>query len=473
MSEQSENSMAEKSKKEEESTNLVCKLDLSNLSSIENALESNERLSLIIDKLTQGYDTIDVGVTMKKLKSIGEILKLAYAGSKGMKCSKSVMRILCKYQTMTNHALVASGSFVEACLVSLFNHKNALKFAEKGKLETALVFLKKCSQEASLMAEECGKLINETKELLELSTNALTEAQEDENISVNDRNEIKKIIAESQAKRVEAETKVKQLHEQIEEYRKKQSELAEKADVERAREFYLKMVSTTLSPVNNAVTVLSPVKNIANAAANATQAVCVVAKTVENALKGNDSPETSAKDENSKESSACLSLVEQENLIIKLKNELLKEEREANAKIAELGERIKSYKDKDEDLNAAISSLDIAIKALGKVKTIFEYTQQYWLGVQKRCERLANIDLLVELQKDADFKEEFIEGLRVSALNWLALGKNNRLAHKSIKKVADGYNDIMSNLPDRNDAKQIIDNSDKIISELTVETYRE
>lgn len=440
---------------------VVGKLNLTNLTSIENVLNSNKQLSVVIDEAARRHHTTDVGEIMRKLESIGEILKLAYAGSKGMPCSRSVMGILCKYQTMISSTFAASVLFLDGCLSALSNHREALMFAERGKLEKTLVFLRKCSREASRMAEECGKLVVEASELCEMSSRALMDAQRDESLSNKERNEIRKMVDESRARQAEADAKILQLHRQIEEYRKQQAKVAAKADMERLRDFCLKVISTTLTPVNVAV----------GMAESASSAVDLVAKTVEKALKDRlPSDSSESKQENS---TACSSLVEQENLIIKLKNELLKEEREANAKIAELGERIKGYKNKDEDLNAAIASLGIAIEALGKVRTIFEYTRRYWLGVKTRCERLADIDLLVELHKDADFKDEFIVQLKLSALNWLALGKNNYQACRAIQIVANRYDHVMSNLPTRQVAKKIVENSESILIELTQETFKE
>ena len=65
------------------------------------------------------------------------------------------------------------------------------------------------------------------------------------------------------------------------------------------------------------------------------------------------------------------------------------EETAANAELASIVVRLKNLRADNKDLSAAIASLELAIQALGKVKTTFEQTRQYRLGVKTHSEKLA------------------------------------------------------------------------------------
>lgn len=225
-------------------------LNLGELTNMEMALSSNNQLAKMIEAKASNYHTVDISMAMTNLGNVGDILKLAYAGSKGFPCSTSTLKILSRYQTMIKNSYVTSSSFVGACLKALQLHKLALVMAEKGKMDSSIKMLEKCAELAKTMAEESGKLVKEATDLCNLSEEALLTAQNDENVSKDEKERIKKMMTESTARQAEMEIKTKQLHDQIEDYKQKMAELARKADEERQKEFFLKMISAITEPLN-------------------------------------------------------------------------------------------------------------------------------------------------------------------------------------------------------------------------------
>ena len=55
-----------------------------------------------------------------------------------------------------------------------------------------------------------------------------------------------------------------------------------------------------------------------------------------------------------------------------------------------------------------------------------------------------------------DFYNAFIDELKQSGLSWLALGKTNYMASQAIKEVDAKTDQIMSNLPTKKEALEIV-----------------
>ena len=442
-------------------------LNLNDLTNIQVALDSNKHLKLDIDKIAKNYHSVDIYDAMKSLENVGQVLKLAYAGSKGFSCSTSTTQILTTYQRMIKNSSSTLTSFVEACLSALKNFKLALKMVEKDKLDASLKWIEKCSEEAKIMAQECEILVREATDLSNLSGDALIDAHKDENISHSERERIKQMIVESRAKQAEMDVKTKQLHEQIAEARQKQAEFSDKADTERLRKFCLNVLASTLEPVNNAVE-KSFLSITSSAVKFAEASLSALNQQLEKNAELPDSSSASQDDKRDHQSSSLSALVEQENLMIKLKNDLQKEEREANAEIARIGELLKGLSKQGDDLSASILSLELAIAALGKIRTTFENTRQFWRGVEKQCKKLTKTEILRELNSDPSFKEDFIMELNKTGLSWFTLAKINYFALLVIQKVDQKSDSIISNLPTKQEALEIVQkDADMILKSLT------
>ena len=68
---------------------------------------------------------------------------------------------------------------------------------------------------------------------------------------------------------------------------------------------------------------------------------------------------------------------------------------------------------------------------------------------------------------DSQMKTEFINSLQSSGLSWLALGKINRTANLTMRKVNNGIDGIMNNLPTKSEAATLISNlSSEVLTDL-------
>lgn len=119
-------------------------------------------------------------------------------------------------------------------------------------------------------------------------------------------------------------------------------------------------------------------------------------------------------------------------------------ERMAHGERAEAVERLKGTMAQNNSLGQVLASLDVDIKALGRIKTVFEDTREYWATVQGHCDDLADVGELEMLQ---DMDEEFAEAIARSWYSWLVLGKTNYTAVRTMQSVMHKVDGIMNDLP--------------------------
>jgi len=113
----------------------------------------------------------------------------------------------------------------------------------------------------------------------------------------------------------------------------------------------------------------------------------------------------------------------------------------------------------ENDLEQAVISLEVTIKTLGNVKTVFLNTKQFWEGVHRHCKSLTANEEVEDLC-DPDLKDEFMDAIKQSGFCWLSLGKINRTAALAIRAVDETVDNIMIDLPRKEEA-------DKLVRELT------
>ena len=493
-------------------------IDFSDLNSMQSALDFNKQLEAKINQNIQKCLIIDVSVAMKNLANVGNIIKLAYAGSKGFPCSTVTIEILSKYQSMIKNTFITTVSFVDACLAALKYHKMGLILAEKGKLENSLKIIEKCSELAGKMAVKSAELASEAKNLCDLSEKALITAQNDHTVSETEKKEIIKMINEARARQAKLESTIKSLYDQINEARQKEQEISKKADKERDRAFSLKMISSIVAPIvevgaaagsggmNELIKGMNKFGGVNSSDSNegsknhqldilkkdeerVTKDLAEVQEKIKNSANNNEPKDlvesltknenelkkqldqiklkiTEALSANKDQKSESSGLEQQELEIMRLKHELQKEEREANAEIARTGALLKGLNQQENDLSASIISLELAIKALGKIKTTFENTRAFWEGVKARCENLSNISDL-KMWVEVEEQNEYINELKESGLEWLVLGKINYTASLTIKAVDEKTDDILNNLPTKSEALEVVQNeADMILNTL-------
>ncbi|RNA19763.1 hypothetical protein BpHYR1_012136 [Brachionus plicatilis] len=405
-------------------------LCLSEVGSIELAIESNKHLDSKLDEFIENNHKIDLSLAMKNLVTVGKILNRAYGGSIGFKCSTSTIKILSEYQSMIHNSCLACSTFVSACLNSLKYHKCAIALVEKDKIEAALAIMEKCSELASKMVKASEELANQADELCKLSEEALTAAREDKKVSQQEIEQIAELIRVSRAKQAELEANKNSLPKKIEEIQEEKQkiersidQLIEKADRENTHE----IVNSSPSPAT------SSLKSTDN----------------NNEKKG-------------KKISRSEKLYQKEKELSDSLKDLEREERISNAEMAEISTKIKNLTVKNEDLetfqvliNKSIELLELSKKELGKIKTTFELTKDFWIVVLNHCNELTDLGTFKNNAK-ADLKDEVIEKLRLSGLQWLCLGKINYKAKEIIEDVSKQVDGFLNNLPTKSEAARIL-----------------
>jgi DNA repair exonuclease SbcCD ATPase subunit len=157
----------------------------------------------------------------------------------------------------------------------------------------------------------------------------------------------------------------------------------------------------------------------------------------------------------------------------KISSDLQKEKIEANASLAGSVVKLKNLDVNKKDLSQAIHSLELTIKTMGKVRTVFENTRLFWEGVKRRCDALTNEGVEATIMADfveGEMKEEFIASVKNSGFNWLALGKINLVAAIAVETVDARIDGIMNDLPDPGTVGQLIqDLSTTMLAEIEQE----
>ncbi|KAN0033773.1 hypothetical protein ACTFIV_000241 [Dictyostelium citrinum] len=145
---------------------------------------------------------------------------------------------------------------------------------------------------------------------------------------------------------------------------------------------------------------------------------------------------------------------------MKLKSQYQDLQRKSNAELAQNVVQLKNLTVEKNYLEVLIKSLEITIKTMGKVRTIFENTRLFWLQVKTQCDALSdisNIQDLAEISELGDwFQIDFLNQIKQSGLNWLALAQINFVASNTITGVKKNFDDIMSNLPNKSEAEAIV-----------------
>jgi len=481
-------------------------------------LENFSKLDVVADFIkstSKTYYTINVAVAMKELSGVGKLLQAAYAGTKTrdriFKSNAEIAVILSNYMSLVKTSSVTSTSFVEASLYAINIHRLAIKKAADGKPEKALEVYLKCCTSAKKMAEESEKLVLESDKLLTLSTQALKSATEDAQKSSDDKAKVQKMIEELEAKKVSLETTTDELHELIEEEKKNEKDARERAEAAEGRAFVLGIVSAIAQPVGSALGAVAKV----GVAACAPQAAFALSASADSSNEGNtvgiaddvtdltrvvdeqrkkllqESDELkqkreSAKDENEKnlideklkaiteegkalsEKLEKLSGQEHEAATDHRSNEMeiaarraayQKEMIQQNADLKKSLKLLASSQSEENSIEQAIQALEISVKALGRIITIFGNAKKFWLGVQKHCEHLVENRNIAEVLVDDE--DEFIEEMKHSALYWISLGNITRIAALAIAKVDKGVDEIMINLPTREESSNLVQSLSK------------
>lgn len=499
-----------------------------NRTDIDKALQV-EGVSIIVNDRMAESREVNVSAAMKSLAQVGSLLQLAYAGSIGFSCRRQVGEILINYQSLIKDSRFTSGVFVESCLAALKLHLVALQFAEKDKLAMGLKQIKRCGELAVTMAQASQTLVDKATALSELSKSAFLAAIEDSNATVAKKQEIQKMIEALEVSKAGLKSKTADLQEVIEEVREKEVVALKEAREARKNAFIISMVSAITQPLLSIGGMFVGIgKAVSNPASTAGAVVAGISKELMAIVSESKNEKDSAQqkyDEAKKQlamkeidlknakmedqaviereiagikseletieadlrqkTEAFAKAQEQLNQQAKIaqdqaagyaqiRRDLQKEKIEANASLAESVKKLQNLDINKNDLSRAIHSLELTIKTMAKIRTVFENTRLFWVGVKRRCDALTNDGVDAGIMSDfieSEMKDEFIASIKNSGFNWLALGKINLMAAISVEAVDNKVDSIMNDLPGPAVAHQLIqDISTTMLAQIDQET---
>ncbi|EAL72394.1 hypothetical protein DDB_G0270088 [Dictyostelium discoideum AX4] len=151
---------------------------------------------------------------------------------------------------------------------------------------------------------------------------------------------------------------------------------------------------------------------------------------------------------------------DKEAAYMKLKSEYQDLQRKSNADLAQNVVQLKNLAVEKNYLEVSIKSLEITIKTMGRVRTIFENTRLFWLQVKAQCDSLSDVSNIKDLAEIAElsvkYQTDFTNQIKSSGLNWLALAQINFVASNAITGVKKNFDEVMSNLPGKAEAEAIV-----------------
>lgn len=455
-----------------------------------------------VDGKIQVYYSINPADAMKKLAEVGSLLRLAYSGSKGFKCSSDILRVLSDYQDLVKDSLVTSSTFVEMVLRALKYHKIAMIFMEHKKTDKVLRYLKKCATMAEKMATEADSLVNKAEELKQLSVDALIAANDDYHGSVSDRKKLQKVINDlkvERAKQEQMKTDVDALVKEAIEEEKRNGAMAKE------KEFWGMIIGVFSPLAQTAMTSVIPAL-VGDAPLSEDDGDFPDGRggfpdggdggpdgggfpdggdgglpggaglPGGGGIPGGEIPEGGGEPGcgggggSGIDQAASLARCREASARAARIN-WQRKQMQNNAELASTVEKLMQTTTEKDELDKAIYGLEITIKTLGKVKTIFLNAKVFWLGVKKHVESLAATnEELEDYAEDEDLHGELEEGIMNSGYSWLSVGKICKMSAETIRKVDSEVDEILNDLPTEAEAKELIQKlGAKIIGDIKVE----
>lgn len=227
--------------------------------SLINAINTDGELKIMLQKQEMGFVSVNINETMTSLIQVSDLLRLAFAGSKGLPCSTPILGMQSDYQDLVKMSMVTTGAFFRTSLKAVEFHAIAVEMFEEamkpeneasqqGLIDGAMERLKQCSTVAKDMAAQCDRLIKKCDDLIEQSKKSLLAANNDSNATTAEKKEILKKIAEMEALQAELKAKKDEYVSAIEKYDKDQKRLDDKAETA----MWVDMAATVLSGLTQA-----------------------------------------------------------------------------------------------------------------------------------------------------------------------------------------------------------------------------
>ena len=369
---------------------------------ITKAVKSNPQLETYINNQIKSYRNIDINVVFENLSHVGNVIKLAYADSKGFSCSTQIMDILINFQGFIKESHVICESSLESSMTALRCLKVTVNVAEKNDLKKALNMWNRCSNIAGGMADNSAKLESIAIELVEKATAALVAASKDESISTSERKKIVDSIGQFKSRQAGLKSKTESLSSRIENLNKDQDEIAKKIDKEYLRDRLtrfgngVKDFMEVVGPIVGLIQVISMPFGGINPALLIPFGGAVLSITITLILKLTDinNKNKNTKEFNLNKQEMLHALQSKEAAILAKISELRKEEESLGKKNSQSDE-IKKKKEENKD------NIENAEEELSDVRDEIEKTQDY-------CSKMiVSLESLKRQKKEiSDLKEE-------------------------------------------------------------------
>lgn len=439
------------------------------------------------------FEPIDVGLCLQKLVTVSDLLAIAYAGSKGVKCNSQVVKLLADYQTFCTDSHLASCEFLNASMKALQYTSMGFKWANDHQPDKAIQALSMTTRVADTMTGIASELVTKSEQMCALASDALVAACQDNGVAAETKTEIAAMITKHEVQKAELESTTQSLKNHLETAKSDVSEASRKADSARTMETVLTIVRTfatgltTAAKYSNGASVLATFIHSMNEPETPESKDETADADLAFAHNKGDLARvnlTSEHDENSeKELKAQIALLATEiksmekthkESIDAVRHEMTKKaesaaEREAhsradrfrlqeldrkrNAELRGAIRKLSDMRDNRDSIGHALASLDIAIKAIGQVKTVFENTKSYWIGIKRHCEDLVEIESF-ELDKISE--KMLSDDITTSWYSWLTLCKINDAAVRVMKEVTVKVDNTMSDLPTTEEAQELL-----------------
>ena len=461
-------------------------------------LESHPNLQVQVTNLQKGYYHVDVQKTMRDLLQVSDLLRAAWSGAIGHPCASNIIGMTANYQELVKQSLVTSGVYAQNCVQAIKFHGAAVKLLQSNKVEPALKILSQCEKAADVMVQHTEGLVQLCSQLVQQSTESLKQATLDHSGSEAEKRKILKEIEEQEANKAEMEARKTQLRASIQEKKEEEERMMNRADSARTRSTIMGLVSTAVSafsPVKWAKSIFSSKTSKAaesisshfgsqlseqnkeqsaikrelnrinvrleNMQADDPEMENIRSRKLdlEDQLQASEAEVNELKEELKRQSQAAAQEGDQfaarEAELAQQRAELQKLEVDTLGSLAKSVEVSKHLRVGRDQIEKAITSLQVVIKVLGKIQTAFSNTKMFWEGVKANCAALKEREIL-RTYIESKLIDEALEEMYQSALQWMTLGCISKRACEAMEVSAQSIDKHMSDLPDSGEADAVL-----------------
>jgi DNA-binding MarR family transcriptional regulator len=408
------------------------------------------------DKIKLDY-AMNIKTAFLLLGKVGQLLRVSYAGCKGYNCQTPVAKVHSRYQNLIYNSQRVSSNFVRNAIRSIRYHYYASKRLENFQTSKAFKWVKRTALIADKMVKESEKMVKMAEALTTLSEQALLATTSDDVKNKKQIDEFIKKMKDMTAKMNGINAKLAEQKKAEEEATKDCAEalmLAKEWTAKHTKEANRQLKINTKCEPASADLDLGFVK------------FGYKAKTCHSEVDKNDASVKKVK------------LQTYEKQIQQARDDYLKvlmKKREiqmANAdlygEVAEILEQKDTNAGTQTNLQRAQKSLEISIKVMTMVKTIFLEALAFWIKLSEHAKALGSggddMKALEDLGMGDDF--EFKEILVGSGFNWIAFGKIAKEAADAMIKVKADVTAQFVDLPEHAQVGLVLSTSKPIIEKV-------